>query len=245
MPYCPNCGKEIPSNANFCISCGAQMKPAAAAQPPQQEAPLPPPPPPPPDYVGAEQVGAVQPQPTYPSASGDMEQAVGYMAAKKMKSMGLSYDSYTIVLTTRRMIFAQMTSQMLTQNANNAREQAKSEGKGFFSAWGAQIKANFSYAQRYLQMAPESILAENPGNFAIENNTISQIKVGLKKENPGHSTSYIQDFEIKIQTPMGEYVYRIDDSSNNEKLLKQVYGERVKMPFGYFSKGPVKFKLGI
>lgn len=204
-----------------------------------------PPPPPPPDYDGAAQEGNVQPQTMYQSAAGNGEQTVGAIHAKKMKSMGLSYDSYTAVITTRRMIFAQMTSQMLTQNATNAREQAKSEGKGFFGAWGAQIKAGFSFGQRYLQMSPESILAENPGNFAIENNTISQIKIGLKRLNPGSSNTGPQDFEMKIQTPMGEYVYRIDDSSNNEKLLKQVYGDRVKMPFGYFSKGPMKIKFGL
>lgn len=175
--------------------------------------------------------------------SGDGEQTVGVIPhAKRMKSMG-RYDSFALVVTTRRMIVAQLTSEMLTKAANDARENAKSEGKGFFAAWGAQLKTAFTYSGKYLEMPPDSIIAETPGNFALENSAISEIKVDLKKEYRGTNVTP-KDFELHIQTSSGTYTYRTDDNDNYTKLLKQVYGERVKMPFGYFSKGPVKIKLG-
>jgi len=178
-------------------------------------------------------------QPTWSNG----EQTIGVIPhAKKMKSLG-RYDSFALVVTTQRMIVAQLTSEMLTDAANDAREKAKSEGKGFFSSWGAQLKAGFTYSGKYLEMPPDKIIAETPGNFAIENSAISQIKVDLKKEKTG-SNSAQRDFELNIQTPSGTYTYRVDDNDDYTKLLKQVYGERVKMPFGYFSKGPVKIKLG-
>jgi len=34
MPYCPKCGKEIPSDAKFCTSCGATLGIATPAPPP-------------------------------------------------------------------------------------------------------------------------------------------------------------------------------------------------------------------
>jgi hypothetical protein len=92
--------------------------------------------------------------------SGDGEQTVGVIPnAKRMKSMG-RYDSFALVVTTRRMIVAQLTSEMLTKAANDARENAKSEGKGFFAAWGAQLKTAFTYSGKYLEMPPDSIIAE-------------------------------------------------------------------------------------
>ncbi len=34
MPYCPKCGKEVPSDAKFCTNCGATLGVPTAAAPP-------------------------------------------------------------------------------------------------------------------------------------------------------------------------------------------------------------------
>jgi len=41
---------------------------------------------------------------------------------------------------------------------------------------------------------------------------------------------------VEIRSTAGTYEYNMDENSNIVDLLKQVYGQRVKMPFGYFSK---------
>jgi hypothetical protein len=97
---------------------------------------------------------------------------VGVILLRKPKSLG-RYDTYSGVLTNQRVIFAQMTSEMLTRAAQEARDQAKAEGKGFWGQWSDQLKGTFGYTKKYLTMPPQAILAETPGNFALNNNTIN------------------------------------------------------------------------
>lgn len=111
---------------------------------------------------------------------------VGVVLFRKMKSMG-RWDTYTGVVTTQRLIFAEITSQMLADAAKQSRDQAKAEGKGFFGQWADPLRATFGYSQKYLSMSPQSILAETPGNFALDNNTISEISVHLRGTHDGHN----------------------------------------------------------
>ena len=149
-----------------------------------------------------------------------------------MKSLG-RYDAYAGVVTNQRLIFAQLTSEMINAAAQQARDQAKAEGKGFFGQWADQLKNTFGFTSRYLTMQPEAILAETPGNFAIPNNTITEIKIHLKGER---NNAARREFEAEIKSTSGTYKFHLDENSQHTDLLKRVYGDRVKMPFGYFSK---------
>lgn len=113
-----------------------------------------------------------------------------------------------------------------------AKERAKSSGKGFLGQWSEQLRATLGYAQRYLNMEPLAILAETSGNFAIENRTIREIKLKLKRIRK--ETSF-HEFEIEVHSTSGKFEFRMDENGDYVKLLKQAYGERVKLPFGYFS----------
>lgn len=136
------------------------------------------------------------------------------------------------------MIIAQMTNEMLKDYAQQAREQAKAEGKGFWGQWSDQLKASFGYTRRYLAMEPSAILYETPGNFEISNGGVREIKVELKRV--GQQDQDRREFEIKIESTSGDYEFRMDEDNDYVNLLKQVYEDRVKMPFGYFFH-PVKF----
>jgi hypothetical protein len=153
------------------------------------------------------------------------------------------FDSWNAVLTNCRVILAQMTSQMITEAAMQARNQAKSEGRGFFGQWEEQLIATFNYTQRYLTMDPNSVLAETAGNVAIDNNSIIEIKLHRKDINKGHQT-HQHEFGVEIVASQGNYEFRMEERNQFIDMLKQVYGERVKMPFGYFSHG-VQFKVGL
>ncbi len=176
-----------------------------------------------------------QPAPTTPAAT-NAEKVIGVILLRKPKSLG-RYDTYTGVITNVRFIFAQMTSDMVTDAAMQARDQAKAEGKGFFGQWGDQLKAAFSYTQRYLSMNPEAIVAETPGNFAVNNSTIGEIK--LKESRNSQQNEYT----IEFKSAQGQYEFKMDERNEFESLLKQVYGDRVKMPFGHYSSHGFKVKL--
>jgi hypothetical protein len=175
-----------------------------------------------------------QPQPTpLHQLQQSGEATVGVVHFKRMKSMG-RYDSFAGVVTTQRLIFAQITGDMVTAAAQQAREQAKAEGKGFFGQWADQLRGTFGYTNRYLTMAPDAILAETQGNFALYNSTINEIKIHLK--NAHHEHNQQRHLEAEIFSSYGTYRYHMEENSEFTDLLKRVYGDRVKMPFGYFSK---------
>jgi hypothetical protein len=193
--------------------------------------PTPPPPPPPPFENPAK-----MPVPA-PAREIGSEGVLGAMLLRKPKSLG-RYDSFTGVVTTHRMIFAQMTGEMLKDAAKAAREQAKAEGKGFWGQWSDQLKASFAYSQKYLTMAPSAILSETQGNFAVNNDTIHEIKMKLKHTRQGNMN--LHEFEMEIASGSGKFEFRMDEKDEYVKLLKQAYGEKVKMPLGYFSSHGVK-----
>lgn len=164
------------------------------------------------------------------------------MVLRKPKSLG-RYDSFTGVVTSQRMIFAQLTSEMMKQSVQMARDQARANGKGFFGQVSEQLKASFGYAQRYFSMAPSAILSETPSNYAVDNNAISEIKIKRKDVMRGRDV-YEHEFEMELHCTSGKYEFKMDEKDQYINLLKQVYGERVKMPFGYFSSHGAKLKIG-
>jgi hypothetical protein len=263
MPYCGYCGKQIEANTKFCGFCGSDltmppkqvvnqqktMPPASVMSPPQNTAPpqvsslpLPPPPPPPPPPEAAAPIlvqsapQVVAPVNVQPAGQAGSERIIGALLLRQPKSLG-RFDSYAGVITTNRMIIALITNQMITQSVQAARDQAKAEGKGFWGQWADQLKTSFGYTQRFLSMQPAAILAETPGNYAIDNNAISEIKIHLKELHRGNDSAIHQhEFEIHVHSAVGNVKYKMDENSNYIDLLKSVYGDRVKMPFGNFSK---------
>jgi hypothetical protein len=249
MPYCENCGSQVNPNAKFCGNCGAARnqanttKPPVNAQPPQPKRErlsyYSPPSPTSTSPLSSSppiiQPSTVQPPvrmqtaPVMPQAGS--ENTVGVILFRKPKSLG-RWDTYTGVVTSLQLIFAQMTSEMLKGAVQQSRDQAKAEGKGFFGQWSDQLKATFGYSKKYLTMSPQSILAETPGNFALNNNTISEIKVKLKRNKEGQ----VHELEVEIHSSAGNYEYHMGENSEFTDLLKRVYGDRVKMQFGYFNK---------
>jgi hypothetical protein len=236
MPYCEKCGNQVSAEAKFCKSCGTKLNPTVQTKPVQAQPVAYPPPPPPPQFATtpaqAPPQNVAQPQPSPQGASS--EQIIGAIVLRKPKSFG-RWDTFTGVLTSQQLIIAQMTSDMLKDAAMQARDQAKAEGKGFWGQWSEQLKASFSYTKRYLTMTPAAILAETPGNFAINNNTVREVKFKIKYLG-NYDESSRKEWEVEIHSSAGKYEYRMDDNSQFVDLFKKVYPNRVKTPMGYFSK---------
>ena len=223
MPYCENCGQQINPNAKFCGNCGAARTQATSTKPPvniQLPQPKrerlsyysPPSTSPPSAPVPIMQAQSpmmqapiaqaplrMQPQPAQVMPQVGGETTVGVILFRKMKSLG-RWDTYTGVVTSQRLIFAQMTNEMLKSAVQQSRDQAKADGKGFWGQWGDQLRATWGYSQRYLTMPPQAILAETPGNFELYNSTISEIKVKVKRNEEGQ----VHDLEVEIHSTTGK-----------------------------------------
>jgi len=181
------------------------------------------------------------PAPADPAAAPGSEEVIGVIAnARKMKMLGMSYDTYNIVITNRRMILSRLTQAMLNAAIAEAQAKAKAEGKGFFGIMGDQMAAQFQYARRYESMAPDAVLKETPGNTAIENAAVSAIDLRLLSDDTNAAYS---EFAMTIKSSAGKAEYRIGEDDRFVTILKSAYGDRVHMPFGYFRAGGVKIKF--
>lgn len=215
--FCGVCGAPVSGSTKFCGSCGA----AVTTAPPGG--------------------GDASFRPAVPVTPGG-EEVIGVIAnARKVKFLGASWDTWNIVVTNRRMIMVQMTSAMITAAVAEAQAKAKAEGKGFFAIMKDQMAAQFGYAVRYETMPPEQALAETAGNFALENSRITAINLKLK--DTGHGDFEYNEFRISIESPDGRHEYLMAEDDRYINLLKQVYSDRVHMPFGYIRLGAARIKF--
>lgn len=213
--FCTSCGTQLTGGAAFCTSCGSAVVVAQEAAPSvAAEATTPPQPPAPPAEPPSTPVEPV------PAAVGDQVVAIVPNAALKSGFMGIKRTSYTLALTRNQVLCAEVTSAMLKQSVADARDDAKADGKGFFGQWGAQLTAYSKMAERYYSMSPAQILAENPGNFAIERSQIekAKLKAGMAgDENTGSSPD-----RLIIKTQAQKYAFDLGNgmSSARQALIE-------------------------
>lgn len=155
------------------------------------------------------------------------ERVVGIIGnGRKAKSFGRS-DTYTLIVTDRRCVFALLTGQMLKDAAQEAQEQGKAEGKGFFARWGAQIASTMGHFHRYREMAPEAALAENEANFALDHSAVRKVNV---KRHRGFDDDARGETELKFEGPAGNLSLKFDQLNRDAiAALREVFGDRLKV----------------
>jgi hypothetical protein len=109
--------------------------------------------------------------------------------------MGAKQRLYTLVVTDRRVIFAELTRERQKQLSQEAAAQAQFQGKGFFGRASAQMHARDGVSASYLSMAPAEVLAESPTNFAIDRSEIEKVKF-----KTGYAETAEDDVVIKTTT---------------------------------------------
>jgi hypothetical protein len=191
--FCIACGRNLAENARFCEACGTAVGGTVAPPPAYQPPPVYQPPPtyqpppqpayqPPPVYQPSPQAyqtsqPAYAPPPVYPPGYAYPPQAqgipgealIGVIPAASRKKSLFSMESFNIVVTNQRMVFAQMTNDMIKAEA------AAHRGQGIGGVFKA-MTSGYSLWQRYPQMSPDQALAETPGNFGVYLNQIRKVK---------------------------------------------------------------------
>ncbi|MBN2431119.1 MAG: hypothetical protein JXQ27_06565 [Acidobacteria bacterium] len=84
-------------------------------------------------------------------------------------------QAFNLLLTERRMIPAEMTKEMLKDEAR--RTAAEATGAGAVNRVMATMNSGIHLYKRYETMDPVAALAENPGNFALERAQLQSIRV--------------------------------------------------------------------
>ena len=162
-----------------------------------------------------------------------VEVVIGVIPSAKTKTGMFSTAAYTLVVTNYRLLLARMTNDLAKENTAQVRAEAKAQGAGFFGPWGAQLKAAFAFAQRYMAMHPEAILAESPGNGFVAPSQVRQVKVERKLRSTGSDVEDSQPYlRITIETTAGKTTYDTDGETPNvndaKLLLSRTFGPLVR-----------------
>jgi len=220
--FCINCGQPIDEGARFCASCGAEIAPTKVQQnvpPPVYQSPPAYQPPPvynvPPAYAPPP---AASPAYVYqaPAPGIPGEGLIGVIPNASRKKNLISMESFNIIVTNQRMVFAMITSQMIKDAAASHRGEGVG---GFFAAMGS----GYTLWERYLQMPPEQALHENPNNFAVYLNQIRKVKysggkvlfskgavsVGLKVGVGFNNNNDNDNAKLEIDTVSGRHNFEI------------------------------------
>jgi hypothetical protein len=147
------------------------------------------------------------------------ESLYGIIPAVSRKKGLASVEAFNIMVTQRRMIFALMTNDMITQAA----KQAGKEG-GFFGGMLNAAAIGYTFYKRYLTMAPDAALVENPQNFAVELARIRKVKIEAGKEIVNYASikanqdSILQQHryengKLEIETEGEKYNFAVPGSS--------------------------------
>ncbi len=211
--FCSYCGKPLGPAARFCGACGkpvpAASTPAPAATPPAPAAPAP------------------IPTPQAPAAaSHPSEPIIGVIpwVIRRTGTLGMKTESYTLVVTPQRLIFALLTKEARDENIRKAQEQAKAEGKNVFQRIGAQMNADNGAA--YFNMSPDAALAENPANFFLLNQQVESAKITSYSDDEGGVTTYYLELKGgfgKMKFEMG----RLNERGARQ-VLRQALGAAMR-----------------
>jgi len=199
MPYCENCGKFLTPEAKFCGNCGTSLKKAQV---------VPPPPPPTPLSQTSNPINQATP-----------EQILSFIIAQLAKRFG-NPEYYTGVLTNQRLIFVPLTKYMLKEVSEISRQQAK--GKV------SPEPIIYPYQQSYLSMPPSAIIAGNPSCLVIENSGVLEINLAIVGAI-GDGYSDRNEYELKIKSLQGNYMFRLTKRDEYATRLRQVYQDKLRL----------------
>jgi hypothetical protein len=141
--------------------------------------------------------------------------------------LGMKQDSYNLIVTPTRLVFAYVSQQLMKQAVEDARQGARSEGKGFFGQWGAQMGWLSIILQRYQTMPVDSILTEFPGSFIIPTAQVTRVRL---KQAQSHDDQPASVPELTIESAAGKSRFRMAGMPMKDarRLLQQVLPHAVK-----------------
>ena len=127
--------------------------------------------------------------------------------------MGVKQKACSLIITDRRIVFAELSKETIAGLTRQARDDAKAEGKGLLGQLGDQSRAPSHYHDRYWQMHPDLVLAESPENFAIERAAIKKVKFKTGVVDDTHN----QSDQITIKTTSDKHKLQVNGSLSAAK----------------------------
>jgi hypothetical protein len=162
-----------------------------------------------------------------PMPGGGGEDFLGMIPALRKKVSFFSSRMYTLIVTNRRLIFAELTNNMLQAAAAEAN--AESKGKGFFTRMKEAATSHQRVFSRYQNMRPDEILGENPGNFVINNNEVQSVKMRQGHYNDDQGQRDKDTMIMRTTREKIKFTFQYDGSTGEaKKILWRALGNIVK-----------------
>jgi hypothetical protein len=217
--FCTNCGSPLRPGIRFCGQCGApvaQAPVAAAPVPPVQPMPAAPQPPPP------AAAPAMQPAPAEPIV------AILPSLQRRKGFLGMSADTFNLILTPGRMVFAMVSPQLMKDSVVAARNEAKGQGKGFFGQWTAQMAWVDVLCRQYQSMPLDAIMTQYPGSFVILNAQVTRVR--LKESSIDDDSGQSSPAQLTFETMAGKFTFNLPGMSARDarRLLQQTLPHAVR-----------------
>jgi hypothetical protein len=203
MPFCTNCGTGFNETQRFCGSCGAPVGPLTATS-------ISPPP-----------VESYKPQP-------DTHTVLATLPQVTKPKFGLA-DNYTMVFTADAVIFAKLTNEVLKDVIRKSQAESKAAGKGWMGKVGDQMKAFYNAHQRYHDMSPEAILAEDKANFSLPHDSVHRLNLKSKYSGGDGDGPGDEHLELEFECSSGKYKFQSASASKEVlELLGSFYGPKIR-----------------
>ncbi len=240
--FCTYCGSPLPENDRFCGQCGQVVPAAVANAEAAQEEGIVSAPPPPAEVEGpAARAAAVPPAPPPPAArpgwngrqaatgpatpvslpDGGGEPVLGIVASvvRRYGFLGVKSDSYSIVVTPQRLVFAYIAKDTMNAAIREANAEAKAKGKGALGVIAAQMRWLDVISRKLAEMPVNAIFQQYPGSFQVNNNEVRRIRF---YESGGDEDNAAKQ-RVTFETTGGKLDYELVGTS--EKAAKAVLAQ--------------------
>ena len=158
------------------------------------------------------------------------ERIVGIIPGTQRKSGIFSLKTYNLVVTDRRVIFAEATKDMFNQAAKEALEEAKVEGKGLLARTANVFTSQQRIYQKYWNMHPDSILNETADNYAVAFSEIASIRIIRGRYNDNNQQHDQDEMHIKTNREKIKlsFAYSNESKKAREMLQSLLGGKTVR-----------------
>ena len=126
--------------------------------------------------------------------------------------LGLKVNQYNLLITPQRLVFAAMSTQLMKEMVQAARDRAKADGANWVGQLGAQFAWMDLLVQRLETMTPDAILAEFAGSFAMGRDEVRRITT----RTFGDDDSGRHTHEVRIEAASGKLKFTLASKTADE-----------------------------
>jgi len=153
---------------------------------------------------------------------------LGAVAGLQRRKGMFGVETWTLVVTDRRLIFAELTQKMMNEAVRQAQQKAKQQGKGLLAQMAAQMGWMGDVMERYEGMAPEESLGEGPNNFFIPNSAVQRawVERHVEHQRDVDKTTY----NLRIESNAGKYAFELKgvEPGDAQAVLQRALGAVVR-----------------